>query len=84
MELTETGKVTSKSMVNIPSAVRKRYGIKAGDALAFVEQEGGVLLVRIPPLRELFGSGKAHGDAFLEMARELERDRRREARAESE
>lgn len=84
MDLTETGKVTSKSMVNIPSAIRRKYGIMAGDELAFVEEEGGVFLVRIPPLGELFGSGRKHGHAFLDMARELEKDRRREAKAESE
>ncbi len=82
MEMTETGKVTSKSMVNIPSRVRKKYGISVGDELAFVEQDGGVLLVRIPPLGELFGSGRAYHREFLKIARELEGDRTREAKAE--
>lgn len=82
MVMTETGRVTSKSMVNIPSVVRKKYGIRAGDELAFVEQEGGVLLIRIPPLGELFGSGRDYDHAFLQIARELEQGRRREAKAE--
>lgn len=81
MEMTETGKVTSKSMVNVPSSIRKRYGIKEGDELAFVEQEGGVLLIRIPPLGELFGSGRNYNRAFLQIAKELEQERRKEAKA---
>jgi len=33
-------KVTSKGQVTLPQAVRDRHGIKAGDVIEFVEQDG--------------------------------------------
>jgi antitoxin PrlF len=33
-------KVTSKGQVTLPKAVRDRYGIKPGDVIEFVEQNG--------------------------------------------
>ena len=33
-------KVTSKGQVTLPKAVRDRHGIKAGDVIEFVEQDG--------------------------------------------
>lgn len=82
MVMAETGKVTSKSMVNIPAKIRKKYGIKEGDELAFVETEGGVMLVPLLSMKELFGIDRAHRKDLLEMARELERERRKEAQRE--
>ncbi len=34
--------VTSRFQVTIPSAVRKKFGIHAGDTLVFYEQDGRI------------------------------------------
>lgn len=79
--MTETATVTSKSMVNIPASIRKKYGIKEGDKIAFVETESGLTLVRIPPLTEILGSGRKDRDKLIRVIRELEVEHRREALA---
>lgn len=79
MEMTETATVTSKSMVNIPVSIRKKYGIKEGDKVAFVETESGLTLIRIPPLSEIFGSGRDEKEKIIRAIRELEAEHRREA-----
>ena len=60
--MTETATVTSKSMIKIPAGIRKKYGVKEGDKVAFIETDRGLVLMRVPPLKELFGSGRAHKD----------------------
>ena len=79
MVMAETGTVTSKSMINIPSKIRKKYGLKEGSRVAFVESEGGITLVPLLSMRELFGIDSAHRSELLQAIRELERERRREA-----
>ena len=79
MEMTETATVTSKSMVNIPASIRRTYGIKEGDKVAFVETESGLTLIRIPPLTEIFGSGREEKDKIVRAIRELEAEHRRES-----
>ena len=79
MELTETATVTSKSMVNIPASIRRKYGIGEGDKLAFIETDQGVTLVRIPPLTEILGSGRAEKEKLIRAIRELEAEHRSEA-----
>ena len=79
MVMTETATVTSKSMINIPASIRKKYGIKAGDKVVFLETDQGVVLVRVPPLMELFGSGDADKEKLIQAVRELEAEHRREA-----
>ena len=79
MVMTETATVTSKSMINIPASIRKKYGIKEGDKVVFIETDHGLLLLRVPPLDELFGSGRAHKEELVRAVRELEAEHRREA-----
>jgi len=79
MALTESATVTSKSMINIPAAIRRKYGFKEGDKVIFVETERGLVLVRVPPLKELMGSGRAYRDVLLRGVKELEEEHRREA-----
>jgi len=78
MVMTETATVTSKSMVNIPASIRKKYGIREGDKIAFVESEYGLTLVRIPPLTEMLGSGRKEKEKLIQAIRELEAEHRRE------
>jgi AbrB family looped-hinge helix DNA binding protein len=79
MVMTETATVTSKSMINIPASIRKKYGIKEGDKVVFLETDHGLVLLRVPPLDELFGSGRDHKDELIRAVRELEAEHRREA-----
>ena len=79
MAMTETSTVTSKSMVNIPASIRKKYGIHEGDKVAFIETEQGITLVRIPPLTEMLGSGRKEREKLIRAIRELEAEHRREA-----
>jgi AbrB family looped-hinge helix DNA binding protein len=78
--ITETATVTSKSMVNIPAKIRKKYSIREGTKIVFVENDDGRLeLIPVPPLSKLFGAGRDKRKALLEGIRELEHEHRREA-----
>jgi len=79
MVMAETATVTSRSMINIPASIRKKYGIKEGDKMVFLETDQGVVLIRVPPLNELFGSERAHRDKLIRAVRELEAEHRRES-----
>ncbi len=79
MVMTETSTVTSKSMVNIPASIRKKYGIHKGDKLAFVETEHGLTVIRIPPLSEVYGSGVHERHKIIQAIHELETEHRGEA-----
>lgn len=74
------GTVTSKSMVTIPSSIRRKYGIKEGDKMQFVEVDGAVMMIPVKSLSEMCGMDKVHAKALLEGIRELNREHRREAR----
>jgi AbrB family looped-hinge helix DNA binding protein len=71
--------VTSKSMVTIPSKIRKKYSLRQGSKVEFVEVEGGLLLVPLKTLGELRGAGKAKSEALVSAVMELEREHREEA-----
>jgi len=78
--ISETATVTSKSMINIPAKIRKKYSIKAGTKIVFIENENGMLeLIPVPPLSELFGVDREHKDALKASIRELENEHRLEA-----
>jgi AbrB family looped-hinge helix DNA binding protein len=47
----ESSMMTSKGQVVVPSRLRKKYGIKPGLKIAFIEHEDGVLL---KPMDEAF------------------------------
>ena len=42
----QSSSVTSKGQVTIPASVRRMLGIKPGDRVGFVEQDGRVVLER--------------------------------------
>jgi AbrB family looped-hinge helix DNA binding protein len=77
--ISETATVTSKSMVNIPAKIRKKYSIKEGTKIVFIENENGRLeLIPVPPLSELFGIDREHKAALNAAIRELEKEHRLE------
>jgi AbrB family looped-hinge helix DNA binding protein len=72
--------VTSKSMVTIPSSIRRRYGIEEGSKVQFVEVDGAIVLVPVKTLTEMGGLDKPHVKVLMESVRELNREHRKEAR----
>lgn len=75
-----TATVTSKSMVTIPSSIRRKYRIRNGDKVQFVEVDGVVMMIPVKSLSEMHGLDKQHAKALIEGIRELNRERRKEAR----
>ena len=73
--------VTGRGMVHIPSALRKRYGIKSGDKLEFASGRDGIRIVRVPTLLESFGMDRELG---LNFAYELLEEKKAELRREAE
>ncbi|MGP8070590.1 MAG: AbrB/MazE/SpoVT family DNA-binding domain-containing protein [Candidatus Bathyarchaeia archaeon] len=72
--------VTSKTMVTIPSSIRRKYGIREGDRVQFVEVDGAIMMIPVKSLSEMQGMDKAHAKALLEGVRELNREHRKEVR----
>jgi AbrB family looped-hinge helix DNA binding protein len=79
--LTAIATVTSKSMVTIPAAVRRKYSIRNGDKVQFVEVDGAIMMIPVRSLSEMHGLDKDHAKALLEGVRELNLEHRKEARA---
>ena len=72
--------ITSKKMITLPARIRKKYGLREGRKVRFVEVEGGLLLVPILSLKELDGVALKDSKAIIEGIKELEREHRAEAR----
>lgn len=75
----EVATVTSKTMVTIPSSIRRKYGIREGDRVQFVEVDGAIMMIPTKSLSEMHGMDKAHAKALLQGVRELNREHRKEA-----
>jgi AbrB family looped-hinge helix DNA binding protein len=69
--------VSQKGQVVIPAALRKKH--KIGRAVIIEEVDGKITIEPSQLMEESFGAG---GDAMLEVAREISRDRRREVESE--
>jgi AbrB family looped-hinge helix DNA binding protein len=69
--------VSIKGQVVIPAQMRKR--LKIGRVVKIRDEGGRILVEPSTSLEESFGAG---GDEMLEVAKEISRDRRREARSE--
>ena len=39
-----TSRLTAKGQITIPKALRERLGLRSGDAIEFIEVEGGLLV----------------------------------------
>ena len=72
-------KVTSKRMVTIPAEIMRKYGIKEGMKIKFVERREGILMIPIPSLEDLWGIDREHAREMIEAVKELEDEHRREA-----
>lgn len=74
--------ITEKGTVTIPVEIRRKYKLKKGSYVKFVETDEGVLLVPTIPLRDLFGADKDIKETVYRMIKELQEERRKEASEE--
>ena len=73
----ETSVVTSKGQLVIPARMRRRFGIKKGTLVAFVEGDGHMIAQPVTPefIRSLRGSLKGEPSALEVLLEERKRDR---------
>jgi len=70
--------VTCKGTVTIPANIRRKYRIKEGTKIEFIDTEQGILLIPVPPLDQLFGIDTEHSDLILQTVRNLRKERQEE------
>lgn len=76
----DTAAVTSKGQLVVPARLRRRYGIKPGTKIRFIERPDGILFQPITPeyIRSVCGMLKSETSVTDELLRERARDRERE------
>lgn len=74
----EFSTVTSKGQLVIPSKLRRKHGIRRGTRMAFVEEEGKLVLQPLTPefVRSLRGSLKGDRSALEILLAERKRERK--------
>jgi AbrB family looped-hinge helix DNA binding protein len=74
---TEVSTVTTKGQLVIPSKLRRKYSIKEGTQVAFLEQENRLVLQPLTPefIRSLRGSLKDEPSALKSLLEDRKRDR---------
>jgi len=73
--------VTSRAQTVVPAVIRKRYGIKGGDMLEWIDD--GEIIKVIPVPRDVLSElrGCAKGEKLLDtLTNERQKDRKRESR----
>jgi len=68
--------------VTIPVEIRKKYRLRKGSKVKFVETDEGILLVPALPLEEMFGADNDKKELVYQMIKELQEERTREASEE--
>ncbi len=73
----ETGYVTSKGQLVIPSKLRKKFGIKAGTRVNFYEEEDGIKIIPVTPelIKSNIGFLKGKGDLMKALMEEKKKER---------
>ncbi len=76
----DTSNVTTKGQLVIPAKIRRRYGIKTGTRVRFVERDGEIVLQPLTStaIRSLCGVLKSLGPVTPELLAERARDREKE------
>lgn len=74
---TEVSTVTTKGQLVIPSKLRRKYSIKEGTQVAFVEEENRLILQPLTPefIRSLRGSLKGEPSALQALFEDRKRER---------
>lgn len=72
--------VTSKGQLVIPARLRRKYGIKPGTRVCFIEADGGIIFQPLTRdyIRSVAGMLKDTGPATQELLKERALDRERE------
>ena len=76
----ETAYVTSKGQLVVPAKLRRRYGIKQGTKVCFVERDNEILFQPVTKeyIRSVCGMLKSETSVTQELLKERARDRERE------
>jgi len=76
----ETAYVTSKGQLVIPARLRRRYGIKPGTKVCFVERDHEILFQPVTKeyIRSMCGMLKSDTSVTQELLKERARDKERE------
>lgn len=74
--------ITEKGTVTIPAEIRKKYNLRKGSRVEFVETDEGILIVPLVPLEELYGVDGKDKEKIYRIIRELQDERRKEAAEE--
>lgn len=64
----EIAKITSKGQVTIPNEIRKKLGVDTGDKLAFIEDNGMVVVVKADDYERM-----ARLNSYIELLRKSEK-----------
>lgn len=75
--------VTSKGQLVVPARLRRKYGIKPGTKIRFIERDNEIVFQPLTRdyIRSVCGMLKSETSATQELLRERARDREREERA---
>jgi AbrB family looped-hinge helix DNA binding protein len=78
----ESAYVTSKGQLVVPARLRRKYGIKAGTRVRFVERDREIVLQPVTPeyIRGVCGILAEYGPATDALLKERARDTQREER----
>ena len=76
----DTASVTTKGQLVIPAGIRRRFGIKTGTRVHFVEREGEIVMrpVTGEAIRNLCGMLKSETSVTRELLEERARDKEHE------
>jgi AbrB family looped-hinge helix DNA binding protein len=76
----ETAYVTSKGQLVVPAKLRRRYGIKPGTKVCFVERDNEILFQPVTKeyIRSICGMLKSETAVTQELLKERAKDRERE------
>ena len=76
----ETAYVTSKGQLVVPAKLRRRYGIKPGTKVCFVERENEILFQPVTKeyIRSMCGMLKSETSVTQDLLKERAKDRERE------
>jgi AbrB family looped-hinge helix DNA binding protein len=68
--------VTRLGTVTIPIPIRRKYGIGKGSKVRFVETDGGIQLVPLMSIKNLFGVDREKEGTINTMIREILNERK--------
>ncbi|MBI4589785.1 MAG: AbrB/MazE/SpoVT family DNA-binding domain-containing protein [Candidatus Rokubacteria bacterium] len=76
----ETARVTSKGQLVVPSRLRRKYGIKPGTKICFIERDSEILFQPVTReyIRSVCGLLKSETFVTQELLKERARDKERE------